>query len=78
MWGKWSTNQRPGYGWSPVEHNQKLIRPEEAHNELIHQICTQSNHGLSINVPKLLVNSETRKQQEFQGSWPKANQAWGA
>ena len=43
-WGLKSSEEvsELGKGRNSVEHDQKLIRPEEAHSEFAHQIWAQS------------------------------------
>ena len=43
MQRNYSTNQKPGNGGYSVEHNQKLIRQGEAHNQFTHQIYARAN-----------------------------------
>ena len=77
MHGNCLTNQRPGNNRNSVEHDQMLIKPEEAH-ELALQIWAQSNQQYVRKCAELLDQSEAKKQQKISGAWPKVNQAWEA
>ena len=68
MQGNGLTNQRPGNKDS-VEHDQKSIRPREAHNELAHQILAKSEQLFAAKVWKVLDQSEARKQWSMTKSY---------
>ena len=53
---------------SSVEHDQKLIKPKEASNELAHQIWIQSDQQFVYKCTALLNQSEPWEWQEFSGA----------
>ena len=65
-YGNYSTNQRPGNDRNSMEHDQKLIRLGEAHDELTDQIWAKSNQQCICHCAEITWNSRIYFERHFE------------